>query len=234
MKYLHLEKTTSTNDYSKINLDNLDNKTVVYTSVQTNGRGRFSRKWVDLGNGNLFISIVLKPTDNLKQSYSNLTQYTCLKLAKTFEKYDVKPHIKWPNDILINNKKISGILAETVIKNNELKGIIIGVGINLNAKEKDCLSIDKQATALNIELRKDIDKQIFLENFVNTFFENYEEFLKQGFYLIKKDYEKYINFIGKEITITNLNAKITGVAEKITDNGAIIINGQEFYTGDIN
>ncbi|MBR2525115.1 hypothetical protein IKE67_01485, partial [bacterium] len=75
--------------------------------------------------------------------------------------------------------------------------------------------------------------QKFLDDFNNNFFNKYEKFLEQGFSLIKNDYEKYINFIGKEITINNLNDKVTGIAEKITDNGALIINNREFYTGDI-
>ena len=123
--------------------------------------------------------------------------------------------------------------SETVFKNNELKGIIIGVGINLNANEKDFSKIDKPVTALNIELNKSIDKMIFLESFTNRFFDGYEKFLKDGFISIKHKYENYINFIEKEITINNLNEKITGTAQEITDDGAIVINGRKFFTGDI-
>lgn len=233
MNFKFLEKINSTNSYCKENIDNLFDKTVVYTSVQTSGRGRFSRKWVDLGCDNLYLSFVLKPSSHLESVYSNLTQYTCLILAEMFSEYGVSPQIKWPNDILINGKKISGILAETVFKNNELKGIIIGVGINLNANEKDFSKIDKPVTALNIELNKSIDKMIFLESFTNRFFDGYEKFLKDGFISIKHKYENYINFIEKEITINNLNEKITGTAQEITDDGAIVINGRKFFTGDI-
>lgn len=233
MKYLHLEQINSTNNYCKENIDSLDDKTIVYTSNQTQGRGRFNRTWVDLGSENIFMSYVLKPSKELKPVYSNLTQYTGLKLAETFIEYNIEPKIKWPNDILINGKKISGILAETVFRNNELKGIIIGVGLNLNADAKDFEQIDKPITALNIETNSSIDKIEFLNKFTNIFFKDYENFLKKGFLYIKKDYEKYINFLGKEITINNLNEKITGIAEKITNDGAIVINNKEFFTGDI-
>lgn len=233
MKYLHLEQINSTNNYCKENIDSLDDKTIVYTSNQTQGRGRFNRTWVDLGSENIFMSYVLKPSKELKPVYSNLTQYTGLKLAETFIEYNIEPKIKWPNDILINGKKISGILAETVFRNNELKGIIIGVGLNLNADAKDFEQIDKPITALNIETNSSIDKIEFLNKFTNIFFQDYENFLKKGFLYIKKDYEKYINFLGKEITINNLNEKITGIAEKITNDGAIVINNKEFFTGDI-
>lgn len=233
MKYLYLEQVNSTNNYCKEKIDSIDDKTIVYTSNQTQGRGRFNRTWVDLGSENIFMSFVLKPSKELKPVYSNLTQYTGLKLAQTFKEYNVDPKIKWPNDILINKKKISGILAETVFRNNELKGIIIGVGLNLNANSKDFEQIDKLVTALNLETNTKIDKIEFLENFVKIFFKDYEQFLKNGFSYIKNDYENSIDFLGKEITINNLNEKITGIAEKITNDGAIVINNKEFFTGDI-
>lgn len=233
MKLIYLEKINSTNTYAKEHINEFEDKTVIYTHNQTNGRGRFDRKWVDLGSENIFMSIVLKPSTTLQKVYSNLTQYTSLALAKTFDSYGVIPKIKWPNDILINGKKISGILAETVFKNNALQGIVIGVGINLNANEKDFKKIDKAVTSLNLELKKNIDKKEFLNKFLEKFFNSYDEFLHRGFQFIKEDYINHIDFLGKEISITNLEKTYTGIAKNITDDGAIIINNKEFYTGDI-
>lgn len=233
MKLHFLEEVNSTNTYSKKHVNELHDKDIVYTFKQTAGRGRFDRKWVDLGSGNIYFSIILKPSSDLKQVYSNLTQYTALKLAETFEKYNVIPKIKWPNDILIDEKKISGILAETVFKENKLQGLIIGIGVNLNANENDLKNIDKKATALNIETDVKIDKEKFLNIFLTYFFENYEQFLNNGFKSIKDEYIKRINFLNKEITIHNFNEDYTGIVENITDEGSVIINNREFYTGDI-
>lgn len=233
MRLLFLDKINSTNTYSKEHVNELHDKDVVYTFKQTAGRGRFDRKWVDLGSGNIYLSIILKPSSDLKQVYSNLTQYTALKLAETFEKYNVIPQIKWPNDILIDEKKISGILAETVFKQNQLQGLIIGVGVNLNADENDFKKIDKKVTALNIETHKEINKIDFLNCFIDNFFANYEKFLNNGFKSIKDEYMKRINFLNKEITIHNFNEDYTGIVEDISDEGSVIINNKEFYTGDI-
>lgn len=234
MEFLYLDETNSTNTYCKEHLERIKDKTVVYTSKQTNGRGRFDRVWIDLGNENLFLSLVLKPSYELKPVYTNLTQYCALKLAKTFELYSVKPNIKWPNDILINGKKISGILAETVFSNNKLNGIIIGVGLNLNAKKNQFSIIDKPVTALNLEINKTIDKDEFLKNFTDNFFNEYDQFLSNGFNTIKEDYLKYVNFLGKKISFTDAGKKITGIAKNITDDGALVIDDKIFYTGDIN
>lgn len=233
MRLLFLDEINSTNTYSKEHVNELHDKDVVYTFKQTAGRGRFDRKWVDLGSGNIYLSIILKPSSDLKQVYSNLTQYTALKLAETFEKYNVIPQIKWPNDILIDEKKISGILAETVFKQNQLQGLIIGVGVNLNADENDFKKIDKKVTALNIETHKEINKIDFLNCFIDNFFANYENFLNNGFKSIKDEYMKRINFLNKEITIHNFNEDYTGIVEDISDEGSVIINNKEFYTGDI-
>lgn len=233
MKLKYLQTIDSTNSYSKQNIDTLDDKTIVYTYNQTNGRGRFDRKWVDLGSENLFLSIILKPSNELKPVYSNLTQFTALKLSQTFEGYGISPKIKWPNDILINDKKISGILAETVFRNNTLKGLVIGIGINLNADKKDFSQINKKVTSLNLEINKNVDKTEFLEKFINNFFNDYEKFLNKGFTTIKDAYTKRANFLNKEISITNFDETITGTVDSINDNGAIVINGKEIYTGDI-
>ncbi|MGN1124736.1 MAG: biotin--[acetyl-CoA-carboxylase] ligase [Candidatus Gastranaerophilaceae bacterium] len=233
MKLKYLQTIDSTNSYSKQNIDTLDDKTIVYTYNQTNGRGRFDRKWVDLGSENLFLSIILKPSNELKPVYSNLTQFTALKLSQIFEGYGISPKIKWPNDILINDKKISGILAETVFRNNTLKGLVIGIGINLNADKKDFSQINKKVTSLNLEINKNVDKTEFLEKFINNFFNDYEKFLNKGFTTIKDAYTKRANFLNKEISITNFDETITGTVDSINDNGAIVINGKEIYTGDI-
>lgn len=233
MKLKYLEEINSTNSYCKNNILNLEDRTIVYTFFQTSGRGRFARQWVNLGKDNLYLSIVLKPSSVLMPVYSNLTQYTSLILAQTFMESGVSPKIKWPNDILIDSKKISGILAETVFKNGELNGIIIGVGINLNADAKDFLQIDKPVTSLNLELNKAVDKIEFFERFINKFFDSYDLFLKEGFMFIKPKYEQFIDFLGKEITINNLDEKVVGIAKEITNDGAIVINDKKFFTGDI-
>ncbi len=237
MKLIYLEEIESTNKYCKENIEKLEDKSVIYTSKQTQGRGRFNRKWVDLGSENIFMSIVLKPEKKFADVFYNFTQYTALCLAYTLENYKVNPKIKWPNDILINGKKISGILAESVIRNTEIKGIIIGIGINLNANKTDFTKINKDVTALNIEKSQTINKLKFLNEFTETFFKSYDTFLEKGFPLIKKDYLARTDFLNKNITITNFNEKITGIAKSITNKGTLILTDEnninhEFMTGE--
>lgn len=233
--FKYLEQVDSTNSYCKSNFKDLADKSVVYTYNQTNGRGRFNRKWIELGTDNVYMSIVLKPSILYQKVYSNLTQYTSLVLAELLSSnYDVKPVIKWPNDVLVNGRKIAGILAEAVYNSGKLEGIIIGIGVNLNTKKELLSEINQPATALNIESGKEIDKNNFLKNFYEKFFINYDKFLNFGFKSIKAQYEQYCSFLNKTIKIhISSDSEISGKAEKISDDGALIIDGTKYYTGDV-
>ena len=236
LREIFLENIDSTNLWAKTNIEELEDKTIVFTGAQTQGRGRLQRKWVDLGKGNLFMSIVLKPDKNYEH-YANLTQYLSVTLCKTLEEYGIKPEIKWPNDVLVNGKKIAGILAETSVKGTKFKGLVLGIGVNLNAQEKDFSKIDKKVTSLNLEVGETIDMVEFKNKLVTSFFKDYNQFLEEGFKFIKRDYLALANFLDKELCVALINETKTGVASGITDKGELILtnNGNEFILniGDI-
>lgn len=222
---LRLEETESTNSYAKEHINTLNDKTVVHALHQTNGRGRLNRSWVDLGDENLFISIVLKPSQAYKNNFPNITQYAGVVLCNVLEKYGTNPKIKWPNDIMIDGeRKISGILSESVIENGNISGIVLGIGVNLNANRKDVDSIpDRVATSLNLEINKDVNMQAFLEEFITEFFKNYDEFLIKGFEYIKKEYIRRNCFINKDLKIQILNNIKTGFAKGVNSNGELLL-----------
>ena len=133
MNIIYLDTIDSTNSYAKSKISVLSDKTVIAANHQTAGRGRFDRKWVDLGDDNIFLTIVLKPSTEFSNIFSNFTQYMSVVLCKILETYKLRPEIKWPNDVLIGNAKIAGILAESVIRNGKFYGIVLGIGVNLNS-----------------------------------------------------------------------------------------------------
>lgn len=237
MEYLYLQEVDSTNKYARENLKTLEDRTVVYTSKQTAGRGRLQRNWNYMGEDNIYASIVLKPGSIMKEAYSNLTQYLCVILSEIFEEYGLEPKIKWPNDIQINGKKISGILAEGVLEKNMLTGLILGFGVNLNADQSKLAEINQPATSLNIETGLKIDKENFLEKLTKKFFLLYDKFIEEGFLLIKDDYIRRAGFLNKTITVKVFDKEITGFALGVTDNGALrlVENNKEqiLLIGDI-
>ena len=221
MNLFYLEEVESTNKYAKENIKNIADKSVIYTSNQTAGRGRLQRKWNYLGKDNIYASIVLKPSSEMKEVYSNLTQYLCVVLSETFEEYGVKPTIKWPNDIQIKGKKISGILAEGVNGKNGLEGLVLGFGVNLNCEEKLLNEINQPATSLNLEIGMEIDKEKFLKTLLDKFCLRYDKFIEEGFLLIKKDYIKKAGFLDKEVTVRVFDKTVDGIAKNIAYNGAL-------------
>lgn len=223
MQTIFLKEIDSTNRYVKSNLDSLEDRSVVHALRQTSGRGRLQRSWVDLGENNLFLTFVLKPSDSFNEIFSNLTQYLSVVLCELLEEYGLNPQIKWPNDVLINGKKIAGILSETVMQGNTFKGLALGIGVNLNSDMKALETIDKAATSLNLELNENINLDEFRTRLVDKFFKNYDQFLKTGFEFIKKDYITRANFLDTEICVQLFNEKKSGIAKSITDKGELVL-----------
>lgn len=239
MNIIRLEEVDSTNLYAKKNLVNLPDKSIIIANRQTAGRGRFDRNWIDLGNDNIFMSIILKPSDNFMQCYPNLTQYLSLVTCKTFDEYGLDTKIKWPNDVLINGKKIAGILSETVMHGNIFNGLVLGIGINLNA-DKESLSLikDKEATALNLEISTDkVNKEEFLNKLLFKFFDNYDKFLANGFVEIKDEYLSRACFLNSNVSVKVFNKEQSGIAKTITDSGELVVERDNkelvFTMGDI-
>lgn len=224
MNIVRLEEVESTNSFAKSNIDTFGDKTSIVTKRQTSGRGRLNRSWVDLGNSNLFLSIVLKPSNTFEEIYPNITQYLSVCVCKILENYGLKPQIKWPNDVLVNGAKIAGILSETVMQGSKLKGIVLGIGVNLNSSKEKLENIpDKVATSLNLETGKDINLKEFLDKLLEEFFKNYDEFLKTGFPLIKEDYINRNCFLNKNLDVKVFNNVKTGLAKEITDKGELVL-----------
>ena len=123
----------------------------------------------------------------------------------------------------MNGKKVCGILAETVIRGSSLKGIVLGIGINLNASAESLEEIDRPATSINIELKAKIDKQEFMANLIESFFENYDQFLKNGFKSIKNDYEKRASFLNQQLKVSVFNIIKEGLSKRLDDDGALIL-----------
>lgn len=238
MKILKFNCIDSTNTYGKTNFDTLDDGTAIIADEQTCGRGRFNRVWVSKNCGNIYLSLVLKPQNHAH--IANFTQYMSVAAAKVLGTYGVQPQIKWPNDVLINNKKICGILSEGVLKNNKPAGLVLGIGVNLNCDAQTIASIDKPATSLNLETGKNINKEEFLQKLLDTFFENYENAVQYGFEGFREEYLKYTDFLGKTVYIQQRDnaQKEQYVAKNIDTQGNLIVTDSQnkekiIYSGDL-
>ena len=234
-----LEEVHSTNSYALEFLSSLDDKTVVFTTNQTSGRGRYDRKWICDDTENLYMSIVLKPEKKHDYPYPNLTQYLSVSVCKVLEKnFDIQPDIKWPNDILVNGAKISGILAETGMLNNQINGVVLGIGLNVNLKQGTLNTIDQNATSISVLKNQNYDCEKIARMICDEFFANYEQFVNGGFEYIKDEYIQRCAFLGQNITIRGAEERKKYFAKSIDNDGLLVAIDEEnkecrIITGDV-
>ena len=234
-----LNEVPSTNSYALDNMAFLDNGTVIYTTSQTSGRGRYNRKWMYDNTDNIFMSIVLKPENVSDFPFPNLTQYLSLVLCRVLEKdFNFNPVIKWPNDILVEGAKISGILAESQMENNTINGIVLGLGLNVNMKKDTLENIDQKATSIFSLMGKYYDCDKIARKICDEFFENYDNFVKQGFKYIKDEYIQKCFFLGNNIIISENGEKKEYFAQAIDENGFLTVkdkmnNVSKIVSGDV-
>lgn len=216
-KIHHFEKLDSTNDYALINRDNLSFGDVIVATTQTNGHGRFDRKWVSMNNKNVYMTIVL---GNISK-FSLIVLYTAVVVARVLDKLGVNAQIKWPNDILVNDKKISGILIQNQVRRSN-NFVVVGLGVNLDLTEEDNKKLDRHAISLK-DCNVNIDKESFINMVIDTFFTDLAAFMNTGFSGIKKYYEIKSSLIGKQITVKCSQKEITGVVSGFSDKGELMV-----------
>ena len=213
--YLHFDEIDSTNNYLKNSYQLLDNFTFVSADYQSKGKGRNDRVWESIKGLNLMFSILIKDPKLLEVS-TILSLTTAVEIAKLLERNGINNvSIKWPNDVLIGDKKVCGILLEGQLPNY----LVIGVGLNVNQKEFPD-GLRRPATSISSELNKDIDledlKEQLFPNIINNFNkldrDEYLSYFSKHNYLLNKRVKVNINqqlFIGEVVGIdANFNIQI--------------------------
>lgn len=224
-KILYFKNIDSTMVYAK-NLASKgydENGTIILAKSQTSGRGRLGRSWLSPAGG-LWMSILLYPYIQAEEILL-ITLAAGVCVCKTIEKfYNLIPGLKWPNDVVINNKKVCGILTEGCIEHNTIKYAILGIGINLNfSKELFPKELKKYATTLFSESNLLVKPEQFLYELLVELNINYKELINNNKYYILDQWKKYSVTIGREVIATYNNKTITGIAKGITSKGGLII-----------
>jgi len=204
----HYDSVTSTQDIAR---KSLTPNTIIQAKTQTNGKGRHGREWISQ-DGNLFFSFVITP--NCKPNdYGQIALKTGLALGQAIQKLINDPVIlKWPNDILINNKKCAGILIEA-----EEGHLIIGIGINTKTAPPD-------AHILNIESN---------EALRDAFFTHFDKLTTMNFETIKQNWLTMAHPIGTDMTVKIGNTVKSGQFKGLDNKGNLILNDQAITAGEI-
>jgi BirA family biotin operon repressor/biotin-[acetyl-CoA-carboxylase] ligase len=173
MYLLRLAIIDSTNTYAKMHLKDLENETVIVAETQTAGRGRHRHFWRSDIKGNIYASIILKPEMAVPEDLPTLTQVLAQAVIDVLKSYGVVAEMKWPNDVMVAGKKIAGILAEAISQGMRVKGLVLGLGVNVAMPQDVVDAIDQPATSLNLILGRVVDREELLGMILNRFFDSY-------------------------------------------------------------
>lgn len=220
-RLLYLKETSSTNDEAKVLVRSGEKEgTVIIAETQTKGRGRLSRKWVSPAGG-LYLSVILRPYVGAQrlQFISFLASLAIARSLKGFTKLDV--NLKWPNDIVIGNKKVGGILCESV------KGaVIIGIGVNLNTNLAVFpQNLKKQITSVKFELGEIINPEHYMKRLFEELEHLYNEFLHKKDHSIVNEWKSLCSTLGRSVDIQLEQGKVRGIAWSMGDRGQLLLLG---------
>ena len=232
------EQIDSTSSFAKT-LSKIDapHGSLVIAEEQTAGRGRLQRNWISPKEKNLLFSIVLYPEFGMEKS-SLLPFAGSLAVADAIESVtELSPTCKWPNDVLINDKKVCGMLLESSAGNAGMEKIILGIGINVNQDEfpGDLLS---KATSLKIESGVEVNRVRLLQKVLVEFENRFEQLSHFPAQRLLDDWRLKALLFGKKITVLESEFSFSATAIDVADNGSLIIetdDGQKrnIFAGDV-
>jgi len=236
------QETDSTNQVlKKMAAQDAPEGTVVISDMQSAGRGRRGKAWSSSPNLGIWMSILLRP--NLHpNSVQTLTLAASVAVMRALEPFRIEGiGIKWPNDILINGKKVCGILTELSAEAEKVDWVIIGIGLNVNHSESDFpYDISSVATSLvlNVDKKTLPDRSVIAADIIDEMEKVYRRFIEKGSAWVVREWKKYNITLGKRIKIISQQGETNAEAVDITEEGRLIVrdeNGKEFelYSGEI-
>ncbi|SDM44921.1 BirA family transcriptional regulator, biotin operon repressor / biotin-[acetyl-CoA-carboxylase] ligase [Bacillus sp. OK048] len=240
-KNLHYEETVESTQKiaHRLAYEQAPEGTVIIAEEQLSGRGRMDRRWHSPKYTGIWMSIILRPSIPLPKA-PQLTLLTAVAIVRAIEELTgLMPEIKWPNDILLNGKKVTGILTELEAEADRINSIIIGIGINVNQTKTDFPSeLEQIATSLLLEKGEKVSRADLIKGIFTNLEKLYLLYLDEGFHPIKLLWESYAISIGRMITARTLSNSIIGKAQGITDDGVLMIEDElgkihHVYSADI-
>lgn len=236
---LIFDKIDSTNcEAIRLAKAHVDSDFIIWAQEQTAGRGRYAKQWHSK-RGNFYLSLLLSRDIPISMQ-PQLSFVTALAIYDTVQKTAQKAGVilqlklKWPNDILISDHKLGGILLESI----NIRGVsyvIIGVGLNLLSSPHN---LGRRVTSLHEHKVNDINVDRVLDTFITTFDEYFATWCSNGFSIIRKEWIRKSGTIGAPITFNNGTETISGIFQDIDNDGNICIENSagltvKFSTGEV-
>jgi BirA family biotin operon repressor/biotin-[acetyl-CoA-carboxylase] ligase len=240
-RHIHFEEVLSSTQKIAHTLagDGAEEGTIVVADQQTSGRGRLARAWYSPKQTGIWMSMILRPKIPINKT-PQLTLLTAVALIQAIEEVTgLTPEIKWPNDILINGKKIVGILTELQAEADRVHSVIIGVGMNVNhTLDQFPEELQAIATSIAAETGEQADRAQVIQAIMMNFEKLYTSYLVHGFKPVKLLWESYAISLNKNLIARTLQGTIRGRAIGIDDEGVLLLetnegNIEKIYSADI-
>lgn len=234
----HAELPSTQDEARSLAMQGAPEGTVVIAESQTAGRGRLGRSW-SAPPGGIYLSIILRPVMTPPEAL-RLPLITGVAVSQAIEKVTrLTARLKWPNDVLINGRKVAGILTEMNAEMDRLNFIIVGIGMNVNTPPESLpAELRDTAAVLSAELGRPISRVKLVQTLLTEFEILYDEFRKEGFEPIRKRWKAFSETLGTMVTVTFADQQVQGRAFDIDQDGALLIqkwngNLERVVAGDV-
>lgn len=228
-KIIHRESVGSTNDEARaLAAAGAPEGTVVVAEEQTGGKGRLGRRWESPRGTGVWLSVILKPPLPPAE-VSPLTLVAAVAVAEAIERATgLRPGIKWPNDVLVNGRKVCGILTELSAEVERINHVILGIGINVNLGSTDLPEeVRGSASSLAAEAGAPVSRARLAGELLSRLDYWYRVFLRQGFDPAREVWKRYSVTLGRPVTATGRTSRIEGTAVDVDASGALVIETPE-------
>ncbi|MCT4779320.1 MULTISPECIES: biotin--[acetyl-CoA-carboxylase] ligase [Exiguobacterium] len=223
---VHLEETETTQRIAHEQAQQEATEgTLIVCDFQTSGRGQLGRVWHETRGAGIAMSLILRPEAPLHQA-GQLTLLAGIALSKVLRTLEVPVTIKWPNDLLIADRKVAGILTEMQTEADRINSVIIGIGINVRHENfPDVLT--NRATSLKLATGKSFSRAKIVALFLNEFEQMYQRWLVDGFASFVSEWETYADRLNELVTLRTRQMTVTGYLRGIQSDGTLQIETEE-------
>ncbi|RPI75486.1 MAG: biotin--[acetyl-CoA-carboxylase] ligase [Ignavibacteriales bacterium] len=234
--FIYSEEVISTNSQLLDKASGNIHGTTLLAERQVKGHGRKERQWYSSKGLNLTFSILLTNKKYFGKQINLINFASALAVAVSIESlYQLKTELKWPNDVLINGKKVSGVLIESASKGEKLERVVIGIGLNVNQTNFQG-SFNVPPTSLKNESGQSIEREMLLAEFLNVFEEIIEHVVTNPKWILK-EWKERCRMLGEKISITEEDKIKYGIFDDIDDDGFLILKTdqgtEKIYYGDL-
>jgi BirA family biotin operon repressor/biotin-[acetyl-CoA-carboxylase] ligase len=224
----YYDSVASTMDIAfQLGMEGAGEGTVVCAESQSKGKGRLGRSWASPKGKGIYMSVILRPS-LAPTEVAKLTLLSAVATCEAIQKFcNVETKIKWPNDILVGNKKLAGILTELSAEMDRVRFVVIGIGVNINTPISQ---LPPNATSIRNETGRKSSRAGLLQEILRSLEEWYGGLSAQGFDPVITRWKKLSSTLGQHVRVADLSGDIEGKAIDLDEYGGLIIQSNDGLT----